>query len=102
MARRPTKVIFALELILSCCLLLPSLSGSPGRNPAQATKAASTQKKSEDYPGGLKLMLTDGTYQLLREYQRKGNQVRAFSLGGSAAEEQPASMCDWTPTTKGA
>jgi len=100
MARRPTKVIFAVELSLSCCLLLPSLSGSPGRNRSQDSKTASMEKKSGVYPRGLKLMLTDGTYQLVREYQRNGEHVRYFSMERGAWEDLPASMVDWNATTK--
>ena len=100
MARRPTKVTFALGLILSCCLLIPSLSGSPGLNPPQDSKTATTEKKSEVYPRGLKLMLTDGTYQLVREYQRNGEHVRYFSMERGAWEELPASLVDWNATAK--
>jgi len=100
MARRPTKVTFALGLILSCCLLIPSLSGSPGWNPPQDSKTASTEKKSELYPRGLKLVLTDGTYQLVREYQRNGEHVRYFSMERGAWEELPASLVDWNATAK--
>ena len=81
-------------------MLLPSLSGSPGRNPPQDSKAASTEKKSEVYPRGLKLVLTDGTFQLVREYQRNGEHVRYFSMERGAWEELPASMVDWNATAK--
>jgi hypothetical protein len=100
MDRRPAKVIFALGLILSCCLLLPSLSGSPGWNLSQDSKAASSEKKSGVYPRGVKLVLTDGTYQLVREYERNGEHVRYFSMERGAWEELPASLVDWGATAK--
>ncbi|HEV2103366.1 MAG TPA: hypothetical protein VGR58_11370 [Candidatus Acidoferrum sp.] len=100
MARRPTKVLFALGLTLGSCWLLPSLSGSPGWSPSQDSKTAPSQIKSQVYPRGLKLMLSDGTYQLVREYQRNGEHVRYFSMERGAWEELPASMVDWNATAK--
>ncbi|HTB92574.1 MAG TPA: hypothetical protein VK728_07065 [Candidatus Sulfotelmatobacter sp.] len=58
------------------------------------------EKKGEVYPRGLKLMLTDGTYQLVREYERNGEHVRYYSLERGAWEELPASMVDWNATAK--
>jgi hypothetical protein len=100
MARRPTTVFSAFGLILSSCWLLPSLSGSPGWYPSQDSKAAATEKKSGVYPQGIKLMLTDGSYQVVREYQRNGEHVRYFSMERGAWEELPASMVDWNATAK--
>lgn len=100
MARRPNRVFPAFGLLLMLGLLLPSLPGSPGSNPPQDSKTATTEKKSEVYPRGLKLMLTDGTYQLVREYQRNGEHVRYFSMERGAWEELPASLVDWNATAK--
>jgi hypothetical protein len=100
MARRPTKGILSFGTILSLCMLLPSLSGSLGWNHPQEPKTTSTEKKSEVYPRGLKLMLTDGTYQLVREYKRSGEHVKYFSMERGAWEELPASMVDWDATAK--
>lgn len=100
MARRPTKGILAFGMILSMCMLLPSLSGSPGWSHSQDSKATSTEKKSKVYPRGLRLMLTDGTYQLVREYQRNGEHVKYFSIERGAWEELPASLVDWEATAK--
>jgi hypothetical protein len=100
MARRPTKGFLASGVILSLCLLLPSLSGSRGSNRAQEPKNNPAEKKSEVYPRGLKLMLADGSYQLVREYQRDGEHVRYYSMERGAWEELPASLVDWTATSK--
>jgi hypothetical protein len=100
MARRPTKGFLSLCCILSSCLLLPTLSLKHVWSSAQESKTATTEKKSAVYPRGLKLMLTDGTYQLVREYQRNGEHVRYFSMERGAWEELPASMVDWNATAR--
>jgi hypothetical protein len=100
MARRPIKGILAFGMTLSMCMLLPSVSGSPSWSHPQESKATSSEKKSEVYPRGLKLMLTDGTYQLVREYQRNGEHVKYFSMERGAWEELPASLVDWDATAK--
>jgi hypothetical protein len=49
---------------------------------------------------GKKLMLKDGNFQLVREYQRKGDRVKYFSLERGDWEEIPAAMVDWDATAK--
>lgn len=100
MARQPTKGFLSLGFLLSLCLLLPALSGIPARSCAQESKTTAMERKSAVYPRGLKLMLTDGTYQLVREYQRNGEHVRYFSMERGAWEELPASLVDWNATAK--
>jgi hypothetical protein len=49
---------------------------------------------------GKKLVLKDGNFQLVREYERKGERVKYFSLERGAWEEIPAAMVDWDATAK--
>jgi len=100
MARRPTIGSLFLGFILSLYLLLPAIPGLRVSGRAQESKTSTTEKKSEVYPRGLKLMLADGTYQLVREYQRNGDHVRYYSMERGAWEELPAAMVDWAATAK--
>ena len=45
-------------------------------------------------------MLKDGTYQLVRNYEKNGERVRYFSVERDAWEEIPALMVDWEATKK--
>jgi hypothetical protein len=62
-----------------------------GKSPQEAVHAL---------PRGKKLVLKDGSFQLVRNYERKGNRVRYFSAERGAWEEIPAAMVDWEATTR--
>lgn len=51
-------------------------------------------------PKGKKLILTDGTVHIVREYHREGERVQYYSLERSAWEEIPAALVDWAATEK--
>jgi hypothetical protein len=53
-------------------------------------------------PRGTKLVLKDGTFQIVREYQRNGDRVRYFSIERGDWEEIPTSLVDWDATAKAA
>jgi hypothetical protein len=49
---------------------------------------------------GKKLVLKDGTFQMVRSYEKNGDRVRYFSLERGGWEEIPASLVDWDATAK--
>jgi hypothetical protein len=80
----------------------PLTAGAPGRQ-AQAQSQASGKDAPTGVPvlpRGKKLVLKDGTYQLVRDYQRIGERVRYMSAERGDWEEIPAAMVDWDATAK--
>jgi len=51
-------------------------------------------------PKGKKLVLADGTFQLVREYSVQGDRVRYWSVERSAWEEIPTTLVNWDATHK--
>jgi len=71
--------------------------------PAAAAPSAPGQDAAEPgLPTGKKLMLKDGSFQLVREYEVDGDRVRYFSIDQRDWEEIPASLVDWDATKKSA
>jgi hypothetical protein len=84
-------------LLLSLCL--SSLAAHPAR-PQEAQTAQQKAEITHAAPRGKKLILTDGSFHLVRSYERQGERVRYYSIERSAWEEIPASMVDWGATQK--
>jgi len=87
-----------LALALSAAALPPPATAGQDNSPAAS--ATSDKPATAARPRGKKLMLTDGSFQLVREYQIQGDRVRYYSLDTSQWEELPASMVDWDATKK--
>src|SRR5579863_10410531 len=68
---------------------------------ALSVSAPSAQQASQTratLPRGKKLLLKDGSFQLVREYKIDGDRVRYYSLDTSQWEEMPAALVDWDAT----
>lgn len=89
--------------LLAIGLVLPAsvVSQGPQKPPAASQNAASKKVSAAAVSDrGKKLVLKDGSFQLVREYQRSGERVRYLSAERGDWEELPAAMVDWEATTK--
>jgi hypothetical protein len=79
-----------------------ALGRGASRQEAQATDRPGAQQPTiaVPLPKGKKLILTDGTFQVVREYHREGERVRYYSVERSGWEEIPAALVDWAATQK--
>jgi hypothetical protein len=99
---------FALCPVFVLTLVLGSATSSqqpPGPVPKGATTPAPPKKDDTDSVKSnraKKLVLKDGTYQLVREYEKNGERVRYFSTERGDWEEIPSAMIDWDATAKDA
>lgn len=95
----------------SCALLGTMMAAAPPVLNAQDAGDSSQQSNSRSSiptpkaptaPRGQKLMLKDGSFQLVREYAVEGDRVRYYSLDRSQWEEIPSDLVDWDATGKAA
>jgi hypothetical protein len=98
---------------LSCLAALLAGLGMAmhGQRPSGASYQTSASKQSDgkSVPVGVpvlsrgkKLVLKDGSFQLVRDYARNGERVRYLSAERGDWEELPAAMVDWDATAKAA
>jgi len=101
---------------LACCAVLAGWMGKPGYSQSasatsggQEQPSTGKQASSKDaqagvpaLPRGKKLVLKDGTFQLVRDYRRNGERVRYMSAERGEWEEIPAAMVDWDATAQAA
>ena len=93
-------------LLVAVLGMLPSISGTLAnaafsrQQNKDADAPAATDQIPVTLPKGIKLILTDGTFQLAREYTVEGDRVRYWSLERSQWEEIPKSLVDWDATHK--
>jgi len=73
------------------------------QDPSKTAKQASGKDDSAGVPvlpRGKKLVLKDGSFQVIRSYERNGDRVRYYSLERGEWDEIPAAMVDWDATAK--
>jgi hypothetical protein len=103
---KPKSAPAILAVLAACCLLNISAL-SPRQTPSPQTSQPPTDRgdvthSDNSIPRGQKLVLKDGTFQLVREYNMDGDRVRYYSLDTHEWEEMPASLVDWDATKKAA
>ena len=89
-------------------MALAALLAVPPRIWSVPPGAPETQSKSAPDPGtvpvplpkGKKLVLADGTFQMVREYSVQGDRVRYWSVERSDWEEIPSTLVNWDATHK--
>jgi hypothetical protein len=107
MLRQASGRLLAPALLLAAGLVsfgIPShlhAQGDPaGQQTASQTPQGAQTSIPETLPKGKKLILADGSFQMVREYHREGDRVRYYSVERSAWEEIPASLVNWDATQK--
>jgi hypothetical protein len=103
-------------LAVVCCGFLVGGAGAGGysltaggTSGGQEVPATAKQADGKDaqagvpvLPRGKKLVLKDGSFQLVKDYRRNGERVRYLSAERGDWEEIPAAMVDWDATAKAA
>jgi hypothetical protein len=95
----------ALGWLGSLLALLVAFCAPAGSSTFPHSQQSTTSSKEAGVPvlpRGTKLVLKDGTFQVVREYQRNGDRVRYFSIERGDWEEIPTSLVDWDATGKAA
>lgn len=78
----------------------PANSAPTSKSGTAAPTGPKEDPSADRFSRGKKLVLKDGTFQLVRNYERTGERVRYFSVERNAWEEIPSAMIDWNATEK--
>jgi hypothetical protein len=100
--RTPTALAGGLAVLALATCLAPPMAGQQSASPP-STASGNTQSDPTTksvLPRGTKLVLKDGSFQLVREYKVEGDRVRYYSLDSSQWEQMPADLVDWEATKK--
>ncbi|MGB6900108.1 MAG: hypothetical protein WBE12_16040 [Candidatus Acidiferrum sp.] len=77
-----------------------SAKQSPPNAQKNTTNQAAPSEELTGLPRGKKLVLKDGSFQLVRSYEQNGDRVRYYSMERAQWEMIPASLVDWDATKK--
>src|SRR6266853_3645927 len=92
---RTTPIAIALAALLA---VAPEIWSFPQDADPKATQEQDAIRVP--LPKGKKLVLADGTFQLVREYSVQGDRVRYWSVERSDWEEIPTTLVNWEATHK--
>lgn len=89
-------------VVLAACPALDLAAQNSATTPAAPSSSGQTSAAAERpaLPRGKKLVLTDGSFQLVREFKIEGDRVRYYSLDSSQWEQIPVALVDWDATKK--
>jgi hypothetical protein len=95
---RPAPIAMAFAALLA---VVPAIWGIPQNAQDPDSKTPQDQGTIRvPLPKGKKLVLADGTFQIVREYSVQGDRVRYWSVERSDWEEIPTTLVNWDATRK--
>jgi hypothetical protein len=95
-----TTAFLGISLYSSVSPLFASQQSSANPPTSQPSTGTSPQAAVPAMPRGKKLVLKDGSFQLVREYHVEGDRVRYYSIDQRDWDEIPESLVDWDATRK--
>jgi hypothetical protein len=102
-AKRAWAAIVRSAVVLAIALSSSALLHAQATAPAQPDSAnlpSQPAAGTASLSPGTKLVLKDGSYELVREYKVEGDRVRYYSLDRSQWEVIPTALVDWNATKK--
>src|SRR6266853_2528065 len=99
MRRQNTYRIAPIAMALAAMLAVAASIWSAPQD-TKPTSSADQETVRVPLPKGKKLVLADGTFQIVREYSVQGDRVRYWSVERSAWEEIPTTLVNWDATHK--